>query len=175
MLDLVASSSPGLLQALGIDWKLLLEQGLAFLILVGVLAKFVYPVLIKAIDERRQVIEKGLEEAKQSHEALEQAEAKVAELLEAARAEADEIIARSHQEASVLLAEVEDKARVRAQQITDDARTQLDVEIGKARETLKAETLQLVARATEHIINEKLDEHKDAQLIKAALAAQERA
>ena len=91
-----SSSQPGLFEALGVNWKLLVEQAIAFLILVWVLAKFVYPTLIKSIDDRRSAIEAGLKEAKQSQEALEKAEAKVAQLLEQARADADEVIARSH-------------------------------------------------------------------------------
>jgi len=63
MLSVLATTnaaSPGLLQALGIDWKLLVEQGVGFLILVAILGKFVYPALVKAIDDRRATIEAGL-------------------------------------------------------------------------------------------------------------------
>ncbi len=161
--------SAGLLQALGLDWKLLVEQTLAFLILVFVLGKFVYPALIKAIDSRREQIETGLKEAKDSREALEKAEAKVEELLVQARKDADEIVARSHQEAGAMVADAEEKAQQRAQQIVTDARAQLDGDIRKARQALKADTVKLVAAATEQIIHEKLDDKKDAGLIKNAL------
>src|SRR4029079_3180816 len=101
MLELLATTetaeaSQGLFQALGIDWKLFVEQAIAFGILVFILAKFVYPVLVKTIDDRRAAIEAGMKEAKEGQEALEKAEAKVAELLEIARKEADEILARTH-------------------------------------------------------------------------------
>jgi len=164
--------SAGLFQALGIDWKLLIEQGLAFLILVFVLGKFVYPALIKAVDARRDTIEAGMKEAKQAEEALVRAEEKVGDMLADARKEADEIIARSHQEASAMVSEAEDKAKSRAEQIVADARTQLDVDVRKARETLKGETIKLVALATEQIIEEKLDEKKDTKLISTALKEQ---
>lgn len=169
---IVASTSEhssGLLQALGIDWKLLVEQALAFLILVGVLAKFVYPTLMKAVDNRRDEIEAGLKEAKESREALVQAEAKVDEVLATARQDADAIIARAHTEAGAMIADAEAKAAARAEQIVTDARAQLDNDVRKARQALKAETVQLVAAATEHILHEKLDAKKDASLITRAL------
>ena len=169
-----AASNPSLLSALGLNWQLFIEQGLAFVILVWVLKKFVYPTLIKSIDERRNQIEAGLEEAKQSQEALEKAEAKVEKLLAEARKEADEIIARSHQETLAMVADAEGKAKTRAEQIVKDAHTQLDADITKARTMLKDETIKLVAFATEHVIGEKLDERKDAGLIKAALAEDKR-
>lgn len=164
-----AAASPGLLDALGINGKLLLEQAIAFLILVAILGKFVYPALVKAIDARRDQIEAGQKEAKEAAEALEKAEAKVTDLLADARKEADEIIARSHKETTTMVAEAEEKAKVRAEQIIKDARAQLDTDIAKARQALKKDTIELVALATEKIVKEKLDERKDANLITEAL------
>jgi F-type H+-transporting ATPase subunit b len=168
-LIVASESSPGLLQALGIDGKLLLEQGIAFLILVAILAKFVYPALIKAIDNRRDQIEAGMKEAKEAGEALEKAEARVADLLAEARQEADGIIARSQKEAATQVAVAEDKAKARAEQIVTDARAQLDTDVSKARQALKKDTIELVAMATEKIVKEKLDPKKDANLITGAL------
>ncbi len=168
--EAAAESSPGLLQALGIDWKLFVAQGIAFLILVGVLGKFVYPVLVKAIDSRRESIEAGIKEAKEAEEALGKAEAKVAEMLAAARKDADDILARTQKEAANVVAEAEGKAKVRADQIVADARAQLDLDVAKAREVLRKDTVELVALATERVVGEKLDDRKDAELVKKALA-----
>jgi F-type H+-transporting ATPase subunit b len=162
-------ASAGLFEALGLNGKLLIEQGLAFLILVVLLAKFVYPALVKAIDSRRDQIEAGMQEAKQAQEALVVAESKVADLLAEARKEADDIIARTQQEANSMVADAEEKAKTRAEQIVSDARAQLETDIAKARRALKEETIQLVALATEKVVGEKLDERKDAGLIKEAL------
>jgi F-type H+-transporting ATPase subunit b len=164
-----AASNPGLLQALGIDWKLLVEQGIAFLILVFILAKFVYPALVKAIDDRRAAIELAMKEAKESQEALVNAEAQVGDMLATARKEADDILARTHQESASMIAEAENKAKQRAEQIVADARAQLAVDVTKARNALKKDTVELVALATERIIGEKLDVSKDAALVKKAL------
>lgn len=164
-----AAGNPGLFQALGIDWKLLVEQAIAFLVLVAILGKFVYPALIKSIDDRREAIESGLKEAQQSHEALAKAEAKIEQMIQDARKEADTIVTRGHEEAASLAAELETNAKQRAEHIVSEARSQLDADIVKAREMLKKDTAHLVALATEKIIHEKLDERKDAGLIKQAL------
>jgi F-type H+-transporting ATPase subunit b len=168
-LIIASSNQPSLFEALGINWKLLVEQAIAFLILVFILGKFVYPALIKAIDARRDQIEAGLQEAKQSQEALEQAEARVADMIEQARKDADDVIARSHQEAVAMVTEAEDKAKQRADQIVKDARAQLDIDVTQARKALRDETVKLVAAATEHVVGEKLDDRKDAGLITKAL------
>lgn len=163
-------ASGNILTSLGIDWKLFVGQAIAFGILLGILAKFVYPVLIKSIDDRRATIEAGLEEAKKSQEASEEAEKRIEQLLAEARKEADEIVARSHSEAQSMVAEAETKAKQRAERIVADARTQLDAEVNKARAVLKKDTLKLVALATEKVVEEKLDATKDAKLIEQTVA-----
>lgn len=167
-------ANPSIFEALGLNLTLLIEQAIAFLILVWILGKFVYPVLIKSIDTRREQIEAGLKEAQESRVALEKAEAKVDDVLAQARIDADAILARSHQEAGAMVAEAEAKAKQHAEQIVKDARLQLETDVRKAREQLKADTVALVATATERVIDEKLDDKKDASLISKALK-QERA
>ena len=51
-----------------------------------------------------------------------------------------------------------------------DARAQLDLDVSKAREALRKDTVELVALATERVVGEKLDAAKDADLVKKALA-----
>lgn len=167
MTTIIATTN--LFQSLGLNLQLFIEQGLAFIILLWVLGKFVYPVLINSIDARRDQIEAGLEEAKESQAALERAQAKVTELLAEARKDADDLLARSHQEAGAMVAEAEEKAKLRAEQIVSDAREQLQTDISKARQALKEETIHLVAAATEQIVQEKIDAKKDASLVKNAL------
>ena len=167
--EAATESSQGLFEALGLNWQLFIEQTIAFLILLFILAKFVYPILVKTIDGRRAAIEAGLQEAKESQAAFEQAEARVNELLEQARKDADEILARTHQEAATQVADAETKAKTRAEQIVADARQQLDIDVSKARQALKKDTVELVALATEKIVHEKLDAQKDARLITNAL------
>lgn len=162
--------SPGLLQALGIDGKLLLQQAVAFLILMAILRKWVYPVLIKSIDDRRNAIEAGLAEAKKAQEMMEQTEAKVETMLKEARTNADELLGRAQTEAAGIVSDAEGKAKVRAEQIVKDAHSQLQADIAKARLALKRDTVQLVAMATERIIHEKVDSQKDTQLIDRALS-----
>lgn len=165
-----AEESQSLFTALGIDLTLLIEQTLAFLILMFLLGKFVYPALMKAVDSRREAIEATMKEAKDAEEALAAAETKVADMLAEARKEADEILARTQQESTTLVADAEDKAKTRAEQIVADARQQLSVDVAKAREALKKDTVELVALATERVVGEKLDPSKDSSLIQKALA-----
>jgi F-type H+-transporting ATPase subunit b len=164
-----SSQDSGLFSALGIDVTLLLLQAAAFLLLVFLLGKFVYPHLLKAIDNRRATIEEGMLNAQKAQEELKQVEQKVADIIRTARSEAGDIVAHAQKEASVVVEAAEDKALKRAEHIINEAQAQMSNELTAARETLKKDTARLVALATEQIIKEKLDAKKDAELIEAAI------
>lgn len=163
------TAKQGLLQVLGIDWKLLIIQSVAFLVLVWLLGKFVWPVLMRSIDSRREQIEAGIAEAQASREAFEKAELEAGKLLAKARKQADEVIDRGHKEAAGMIADAETKAKQQAERLVADARKQLEADITKARHDLKADAAKLVAQATEQIIGEKLTGAKDAKLIEDKL------
>lgn len=158
-----------LFSALGIDWRLLVLQIIAFGILVWVLKKFVYPPLIRAIDEREKAIAESVSAAQEAEEKAEEAQQKIEQQLKEARTEAATIVDTAHKEASAMVKEAEDKAKKRAEQIVSDARSQLEVEVTKARKALRDETTGLVALATEKIVREKVDTKRDKSLIETAL------
>ncbi len=163
------AAKPGFLEALGIDWKLLILQAVAFLILVLLLGKFVYPHLIKAIDRRQDQLDAGAKAAEEAQQKALEAEENVAAQLKEARKQADEIVATAHKEASDMVAAAEERASAKAEHIVKEAEARLTTEISAARESLKKETAELVAAATEKIISQKLDTGKDSALIEKAL------
>ncbi len=165
-----AADDGNVLHTLGIDVQLLIFQIIGFIILVWIMAKFVYPVLIRTIDERQKRIETGLREAAEARKALENAELHADNLLVDARKEAETLLHRSQEEAAEAILRAETKAKQRADQIVRDARASLDIDVRKARIMLKKEMINLVAAATEQVVGEKVDAKKDNELIAKAVA-----
>ena len=56
-----------LFSSIGIDWKLLVLQTIAFLLLLVILKKFVYPPIVAMLDRRDEMIKEAYEAAKQAH------------------------------------------------------------------------------------------------------------
>lgn len=165
----VAASQGNIFASLGIDWKALLLQIVAFLILVFILGKYVYPWLMKSVDERQAGIEaaaKATAEAQKSAEANKEA---VAELLSQARKEANEIIGTAKLESAEIVSTSEKKAKSIAERIAKDAHDQLDKDVVNARKVLYNDTLELVGLATEKIIAKKLDKKADSDLIESVV------
>jgi len=164
-----AAQNSGLFGALGIDWRLLILQVIAFAVLVWFLGKFIYPILIRAIDKREAAIEESMHAAKAAEEKAEQSQSEIDKLLKEARSEASGIVEMAHKEAQQQVKDAEDRAKQRADQIVSDARQQLSQDIVKARKELRADTVELIAEATEQIVREKVDAKKDKALIEAAM------
>lgn len=163
------AAETGGLSALGLNVQSFLFQLITFVIVLVILRQFVFKRLVKTLEDRRTTLEASLTQAAETEDKLKKTEEKIAGMLAEARGQADEVVAASHKEALKMVEDAETKANKRAEQIVADAKTQMDGEVRKAREALKAETAHLVALATERIIGEKLDPKKDEALITAAL------
>ncbi len=162
-------ASGGVLGALGIDWKTLIIQIVAFLILVWALGKFVYPWLLRSVDERQAYIDAATKAAAQSQAEAKKSETRVEELLEKARQEAADIVATAKLESATALASSEEKAIKRTQQIIADAQVEIQKEVIAVKKSLHNETLELVALATEKVINKTISSQIDESIIKDSI------
>lgn len=164
-----SSSDSDVMAVLGIDWTMLILQLIAFLILVALLGKFVYPVFMRIIDERQVKIEESLAAASQAESRAASAQADIEAMLKQARAEASDIVTTAKAEANAAIEAAEAKAKQRADQIVVDAHQQIEKDILKVKETLHNETLELVALATEKVVGKTVNETIDKKVISAAV------
>ena len=165
------TADEGIFSVLGIDWRLLILQIIAFLILVALLGKFVYPWLMKSVDERQANIESAAKAATEAQKSAEANKDIVAELLAKAQKEAAEIVSNAKLESAEMVSVGEKKAQKMAERIVADAHDQLENDIASARKVLYNDTLELVGMATEKIIAKKLDTTSDGEMIAAAVKA----
>jgi F-type H+-transporting ATPase subunit b len=159
-----------LLNNLGINGKLLVAQIINFLILLFVLHKFAYGPVVKMLETRTKKIEKGLKDAQESQKKLEEISEKEQAVLVEARKQAQEIIKKSEESAVLQAQEIVVSAKEQSQKIMETAQKQIEQEKVKILAEVKAEVAGLVVMATEKIINEKLDETKDGELIRKAIS-----
>lgn len=158
-----------IMSTLGIHWELLVFQIIAFLILVWALGKFVYPWLMKSVDERQAKIEESVKAAEAAEKKAESAQEDIAKLLKEARAEAKDIVSTAKDEAAAMVADADAKAKSRADKIVKDAHEQLEKDVIAARKALHNDTIELVALATEKIVGKSVTDSIDKKIIAAAV------
>ena len=154
-----------LIGAFHIDYKILIAQLINFTIVLFVLYKFAYNPILKIINARTEKIEKGLKDAEEARKKLEETEIKEKEILNRARKEAQIILESAEKMAVKNKEEVMENAKKKSEEIMTVAKKQLEEERKKMIGEVKAEIADLVVAATEKIISEKLDAHKDKELI----------
>ena len=149
----------------------LLGQAITFALLIAFTAKFIWPPLMAAIEERQQKIAEGLAAADRSKKAEAQAEEQVAELLKEARVKANEII----QQAEVRRAQIIDHAKEEAIEEGNRAKAAALAEIesagNRAREELRKQVSSIAVAGAEKLIRREIDANAHKALLDE-LAAQ---
>lgn len=110
-----------LLEAFGIDWKLLIAQGVNFGLLLVVLWYFLYKPVMKTLDDRANLIKQGVEDAEAATAKLATADTEAATRVDAAEVEAQGLLSRARDEAGVERTRIVKEAEARAAALEKDA------------------------------------------------------
>lgn len=165
-----AEKSEGI-AALGIDPIKILFQTGTFLILFIIVRKYALANIVKTLADRRATIEESLENAHDIERQRQDTETKSEAIIAKARKDAHETIQAGNKEAQEILELAESTATKRADDIVSSAEAQAEQKKQEVRAQLKSEMVDLVASATETILDEKVDAKKDKELINKALQA----
>jgi F-type H+-transporting ATPase subunit b len=143
---------------------------IAFLAMMAVLARWVYPDIVRRAEARQRLIADQLREAEKARadaEArLKEAEVKLSE----ARKTAQTMIDAATKSGQQLRQELKQKAEDEAKRLTEGARKEIEAERERAIQSVRGEVASLVVAATEKVLGETIDAAKHKQLIDRAIA-----
>jgi len=143
----------------------LVAQLVVFFILAWITMKFVWPPIVKALDERATKIADGLAAADKAKSDLAHAEKKVVEELRKARESATDVRANAEKQAVVFL----DEARAEAARIIAVAREAAEAEAGvaaqRAKEALRDQVAHLAVAGAEKILRREINPQAHADLL----------
>lgn len=109
-----------LLEQLGIDWKLLLSQGVNFLLLMAVLTFFIYRPLLKIMRQRREKIELGVKVGEEAEKRIAEAEKVKQQKISAAESRALQIIKNAEKEALKQKEDLMVQARAKSDELVQE-------------------------------------------------------
>lgn len=155
--------------SLGLNGQLFAFQLLNFVIVAVVIWFLILKPLVKQLEERRKIIDESLNRAKKIDENLAESQAEFNAKLDEAKAEANKIMEKAGVEADVLAAEMKMKAKKEIENLAEQAKRNIKTERDEMLLSLKSETADLVVAAVEKILEEKLNDKKDKELIEGAL------
>ncbi len=143
----------------------LFAQLVVFLILAGFTMKFVWPPLIKALDERAKKIADGLAAADKGKAAMADAEVRVQRELATARDEGQKRIADAEKRAVMAADEIKKNAQAEADRILAQAKADAEQQVNKAREELRGQVASLAVKGAEQILKREVNAAAHADLL----------
>ncbi|HLP86256.1 MAG TPA: F0F1 ATP synthase subunit B [Candidatus Paceibacterota bacterium] len=125
-----------------IDWKIIIAQGINFIIVLFVLFFLVVKPLKKLMKERSTNIANGLNDAKVN-----------AELLLNTKKEYDEVLSKARNEANVIFQEGKKEAETKKMEMLENAKKEVDNMIANGKKVLESEKAKIIEEAKKEIVS----------------------
>lgn len=158
-----------LFSKLGIDWKLLLAQGVNFALLLLILTKFFYKPVIKMLDERRKKIADNAENENIMAKKLQEMEAAKEKILTGARNQSEKIIKQAEKNAEEVKETIIKEASSQAEKIYEESKRELAGEKKKVFDELKRELGSLISASLEKGFGDVIDGKMQEKLVNEAV------
>lgn len=142
-----------------------LAQLVVFLLFAGIMAKFVWPPMMKALDERADKIRVGLAAADQAKLELASANKRVEEQLAQTREQSTQRIADAEKRGQLMVEEAKARAEAEAAKILADAKAEADQMVVRARESLREQVAGLAVKGAEQILRREVSAQVHADLL----------
>ncbi|MFT5849838.1 MAG: F-type H+-transporting ATPase subunit b [Patiriisocius sp.] len=141
-----------LIQAFGIDVKLIIIQLLNFGILLGLLVYFLYKPLLKVLAAREEKIAQGIKDAESAAAAKATADEEKKGILSMAHKNAEEVGAKAKNYADEKAGEIAAEAQTKAESIIKNAEAKSVEMKEQARKDSEAEIAKLAVLAAEKVL-----------------------
>jgi len=148
----------------------LFGEMLTFLLFVWFTMRFVWPPVIKAMQDRQKKIADGLAAAEKSQQELKLSEQKSIATLREAKNSASKLIDQANSRASQIVDEAKGISRQQAKKIIEDAHQEIDQSVKNAKENLQATVVQAAIASAEKILQKEIDQAAHDKLIEKLIA-----
>jgi F-type H+-transporting ATPase subunit b len=140
-----------------------------FLVLLGMLAKYAWGPLLKALQERQDEIRQSLDGAERAKQDLTRLQQESTQIIAAARVEAQSIVAKSRSDAEAIREDLKRKATVEAEALVTNARRQIQQETARAVQQIRHEAVDLSLTVASKLIKKNLTREDNDALIQESL------
>lgn len=145
----------------------LIAQLVSFAFFVWFTMKFVWPPMVKAMDERKAGIADGLAAAERGTHEKELAQQRATETLKGAKQQSAEIVARAEKRAAEIVDEAKDQARDEGDRLLVAAQAEIAQESNKAREVLRTKVAALAMAGAEKILRKEINASAHQDIVDA--------
>tara|TARA_B110000003_G_scaffold274829_1_gene315793 strand:+ start:1277 stop:1717 length:441 start_codon:yes stop_codon:yes gene_type:complete len=136
-----------------------------FAIFVWFCMKFVWPVIIEAMEERQQKIADGLDAADRAMRDLEAAQDKATDQMKEAKQEAAGIVDQANKRANQIVDDAKQQAITEGDRLKVAAEAEIEQEVNRAKEELRASVAGLAIAGAEKVLEASIDDKANRALV----------
>ena len=141
----------------------LIGQTIAMVVFVWFCMKYIWPVIINAIEARQIEIADGLAAAEKGKASLAEAESSAGQLVDEARQQAKTILDQANTRANEIVEAAKSEGEAEKLRQLDGARAEIAVEINRARDELRGQVASIAIAGAERILGREIspEGHRD--------------
>jgi len=143
----------------------LLMQAVAFAVFIWICARFIWPVMIGAIETRQKQIADGLAAGERARQTLATTEKRVAEMMTEAKTRSSDIIAQGEKLKTETIEAAKAQARTEAERIVASAKAEIEQEVVRAKEALRDQVADLAVAGATKILKREVDAKAHADIL----------
>ena len=143
----------------------LIGQTVAMIVFVWFCMKFIWPPVMKAIEQRRKEIADGIAAGEKGQKELADARHGSEAILAEARQKAVQVIDLAHKRGNDLVAEAKATATAEGQRLVSQAKGEITNEQNRARDGLRKEVAALALAGATKVLGREVDAKAHAQLL----------
>ncbi len=143
----------------------LLSQVVMFAAFVWFCARFIWPPLMRAIENRQKQVAEGLAAAERGRQSLEQSARQAEQAIAEARTRASDIIAQAEKRAAQLVEEAKSAAKEEGAREKAAAKAEIEQQYAQAREQLREHVSALAVAGAEKILRREVDARAHGELL----------
>ncbi|HLX56062.1 MAG TPA: F0F1 ATP synthase subunit B [Ktedonobacteraceae bacterium] len=160
-----------LLGSFGINPLAFLSQLISFGIVFLILWRYGFPVILKTLEKRQNVIREGVENAEKASRDLQEANERAEQILLEARQKAQETIALAVKAAERESARIQEETLARVHQIEEQQIARIRQEAAQARGELSRLVVNLSISAAGKVISKSVDTKDNRRLVEEFVSA----
>lgn len=141
-----------------VDFGLTIWMFVAFAILFFILWKFAWPAIMKGIDGRADLIDKGVEYAQNAKQQLDNAQQEADRRIQEARHREADIIAEANKMKARIIEDARDEAKKEAQKEKDAAKLSIEQSRREAEQNLRDEVSRVALRIAGKVTRNQLSD-----------------
>ncbi len=143
----------------------LIVQMVVFAIFIWVVMRFIWPIILGAMNEREKKIASGLAAAEQGQKDLSEAKSRADDVIKEARTRALQIESQARSQANQIIEEARKAASAEGEKALAAAKSQIELESNKARDQLRGQVVNLAVAGAKRLLEREVDAKTHGELL----------